>query len=71
MNRNQIISIALFTGVALAAGYWWGHTTGTRGHESPSVTSTGGTTDAAEGSGSAVPDALLERLLDHHDGYLR
>ena len=54
MNRNQIISIALFTGVALAAGYWWGHTTGTRGHESPSVTSTGGTTDAAEGSGSAV-----------------
>ena len=53
MNRNQIISIALFTGVALAAGYWWGHTTGTRGHESPSVTSTGGTTDAAEGSGSA------------------
>jgi membrane fusion protein, copper/silver efflux system len=53
VNRNQIISIALFTGVALAAGYWWGHTTGTRGHESPSVTSTGGTTDAAEGSGSA------------------
>ena len=53
MNRNQIISIALFTGVALAAGYWWGHTTGTRGHESPSVTSTGGTTDAAEGGGTA------------------
>ena len=52
MNRNQIISIALFTGVALAAGYWWGHTTGTRGHESPSVTSTGGTTDAAEGGGT-------------------
>ena len=53
MNRKQIISIALFTGVALAAGYWWGHTTGTRGHESPSVTSTGGTTGAAASGGTA------------------
>jgi Cu(I)/Ag(I) efflux system membrane fusion protein len=47
VNRKQIISIALFTGVALAAGYWWGHSTGTRGHASPAATGTAGTTDAA------------------------
>jgi Cu(I)/Ag(I) efflux system membrane fusion protein len=30
MKRNQIIGIALFIGLALAAGYWWGHSAGTR-----------------------------------------
>ena len=54
MNGKQIISIALFTGVALAAGYWWGRTTGTRGHEPPSAASTGGTTGAAKSGGTAA-----------------
>jgi Cu(I)/Ag(I) efflux system membrane fusion protein len=31
MKRNQIIGIALFLGLALAAGYWWGHSAGTAG----------------------------------------
>jgi Cu(I)/Ag(I) efflux system membrane fusion protein len=53
VNRKQIISIALLTGLALAAGYWWGHSTGTRGHESPVATGTGGTTDAAADDGTA------------------
>jgi Cu(I)/Ag(I) efflux system membrane fusion protein len=30
MKRNPIIGIALFTGLALAAGYWWGLSAGTR-----------------------------------------
>ena len=38
MNRKQIISIALSTGLALAAGYWWGHSTATVG---PELASTG------------------------------
>ena len=29
MNPKKIISIALSTGLALAAGYWWGHSTAT------------------------------------------
>jgi Cu(I)/Ag(I) efflux system membrane fusion protein len=53
VNRKQIISITLLTGLALAGGYWWGHTTGTRGHESPSTTSTGGTTGTAASGGTA------------------
>ena len=53
MNRKQIISIAVLTALALAAGYWWGHSTGTRGHASPTATSTGGTTDAAAGDATA------------------
>jgi Cu(I)/Ag(I) efflux system membrane fusion protein len=31
MKPNQIIGIALFLGLALAAGYWWGHSAGTAG----------------------------------------
>lgn len=48
MNRIQIISIALSTGLALAAGYWWGHSTATVG---PELASTGadGTTVAVDG----------------------
>jgi Cu(I)/Ag(I) efflux system membrane fusion protein len=53
VNRKQIISIALITGVALAAGYWWGHSTGTRGHASPAATSTDGTTGTVENGGTA------------------
>jgi Cu(I)/Ag(I) efflux system membrane fusion protein len=30
MKRNVIIGIALIAAFALAAGYWWGHSTGTR-----------------------------------------
>lgn len=30
MKRNVIIGVALFAGLALAAGYWWGHSAGTR-----------------------------------------
>ena len=53
MNRKQIIIIAVSTGLALAAGYWWGHTTGTRGHGSPAATGTGGTTGAVASGGTA------------------
>ena len=28
MNRNQIIGVALLAGLVLAAGFWWGHSTG-------------------------------------------
>ena len=52
MNRKQIISIALSTGLALAAGYWWGHSTATVG---PELAPTGAdsTTVATEGSADA------------------
>ncbi|HUG03290.1 MAG TPA: efflux RND transporter periplasmic adaptor subunit [Steroidobacteraceae bacterium] len=30
MKRNVIIGIAFFAGLALAAGYWWGHSAATR-----------------------------------------
>ncbi len=30
MKRNVIIGVAFFVGLALAAGYWWGHSAGTR-----------------------------------------
>ena len=30
MKRNVIIGIAFFAGLTLAAGYWWGHSAGTR-----------------------------------------
>ncbi len=53
MNRKQIFLLAFLTGTALAAGYWWGHATGTRGHESRSATGTGGTTGATDGDGTA------------------
>jgi len=60
VNRKQIISIALLTGLALAAGYWWGHSTGTRSHQSPSATSTGGTTGAvASGRTTGQPRRVL------------
>jgi Cu(I)/Ag(I) efflux system membrane fusion protein len=36
MKRNVIIGIAFFAGLALAAGYWWGHSVGTR--DAPPVT---------------------------------
>ena len=49
MNRKLVISIALSTAIALAAGYWWGHKTGSRGHEAPFATSGGGTMDGAAG----------------------
>ena len=52
MNRKQIIIIAVSTGLALAAGYWWGHSMGTRGHESPAATGTGGTTGAVVSGGT-------------------
>jgi membrane fusion protein, copper/silver efflux system len=53
VNRKQILLLAFLTGIALAAGYLWGHTTGTRGHESPSATGTGGTTGAVASGGAA------------------
>ncbi len=53
MNRKLIIIIAVSTGLALAAGYWWGHSMGTRGHESPAATGTGGTTGAMASGGTA------------------
>jgi Cu(I)/Ag(I) efflux system membrane fusion protein len=40
VNRKFIIGTALLSGLVLAAGYWWGHTTGTRGHDSPSGVNT-------------------------------
>mgnify|MGYP000900629121 CR=1 FL=1 len=42
MNRKQIISIALLTGLALAAGYWWGRATGARGNEPAGAADSGG-----------------------------
>lgn len=33
MNRNLIVGIASFTVLALAAGYWWGHSAATRDAE--------------------------------------
>jgi len=36
MKRNVIIGIAFFAGFALAAGFWWGHSVGTR--DAPPVT---------------------------------
>ena len=60
MNRKQIVIIALSTGLALAAGYWWGHSTGTRGRESASATGTGGTTGAvASGGTTGQPRRIL------------
>ena len=53
MNRRPIIIIAISTGLALAAGYWWGYSMGTRGHESPAATGTGGTTGAMASGGTA------------------
>ena len=31
MKRKQLIGITFFTGLALVAGYWWGHSAGIRG----------------------------------------
>jgi Cu(I)/Ag(I) efflux system membrane fusion protein len=60
VNRKQIVIIALSTGLALAAGYWWGHSTGTRGRESASATGTGGTTGAvASGGTTGQPRRIL------------
>ncbi len=42
MNRKQIISIALLTGLALAAGYWWGRSTGAGGNEPAGAADSGG-----------------------------
>lgn len=42
MKRNQIIGIALLAGLVLAAGFWWGHSTGA-----------GDTTVAANDGGNA------------------
>ncbi len=42
MTRKQIISIAMFAGLALVAGYWWGHSAGIRGDEPAAETGTGG-----------------------------
>ena len=54
MNRKQIISIALSTGLALAAGYWWGHSTATVGSElAPSGAD--GTAVAVDGGVEAGP----------------
>ncbi len=52
MNRKQIISIVLSTGLALAAGYWWGHSRATVG---PELASTGadGTAVAVDGGVAA------------------
>lgn len=36
MKRKVIIGVAFFAGLALAAGYWWGHSAGTR--DVPAVT---------------------------------
>ena len=33
MKQNQVIALALLAGLVLAAGYWWGRSSGTGGHE--------------------------------------
>lgn len=42
MKRNVIIGVALFAGLALAAGYWWGHSAGTRGDVAVTENDAGG-----------------------------
>ncbi len=53
MNRKQIISVVVLAVIALAAGYWWGQSTGSRGHGTDSPTMVGGTSDAADGADGA------------------
>jgi membrane fusion protein, copper/silver efflux system len=54
VNRKLIIGIALLSGSVLAAGYWWGHTMGSRGQDSPS----GNDVNAA-----VEPDGRSPRIL--------
>ena len=56
VNRKQIISIALLSGLVLAAGYWWGHTVGTRGDDPQSATDAGG---MKEGEAAGQPRRVL------------
>ncbi len=60
MNRNQIITLALVTSVALGGGYWWGHATGSRGDELPFATGPGGASAPSTGLKTA---AKTRRIL--------
>lgn len=60
MNRKQIVSVGVLTGVALTAGYWWGQSTGTRGHAAATAAGAAGTTDKAAGVTTA---GLPRRVL--------
>lgn len=50
VNRKQIVSFVALAVIALAAGYWWGQSTGDRGHEPVPPAMVGGTSDAADGA---------------------
>lgn len=48
MKGKQVINAAIFAGLALVAGYWWGHSDGIGGHE-----------PAAENGASGQPRRIL------------
>jgi membrane fusion protein, copper/silver efflux system len=42
MKGKQVISIAIIAGLAVVAGYWWGHSAGIRGNEPATENGAGG-----------------------------